>query len=191
MPPTATILPNRERALTPWPNGNGSSMQVAISPSDAAIETFDWRVSIAIIDSESPFSQLAGVSRWLMPLSPNGMTLRVEGERTRLASREAFAFNGESTVRAIEVRESSLDLNLMVRRGKGDGSLLALVADGDTAIAAGDDEAVVVVILEGNPLVQNESLEPLDAIKLDPGCDVVLHGDAILAIARITRGRAR
>lgn len=181
------LLRQRDRSVTPWPNGNGSSMQVAISPLDATIENFDWRVSIAIIDSESPFSRMDGVRRWLMPLSPKGMTLRVEGEKTRLASREAFAFNGKATVRAIDVRESSLDLNLMVRGLRSEGSLLALVTKDKTAIATGDDESVIVVVLEGSPAYGDEQLEALDAIHLPPATDVVLSGDAVIAIARIPR----
>ena len=177
----------QDRTVQLWPNGAGSTTQVAISPTTATTADFDWRVSIATIDSESPFSRFDGVDRWLMPLSLDGMTLRVEGETTRLAGREAFAFSGESTISTIRVRESSLDLNLMVRRHFARGSLLALVVHGDTEVAASDDEAVVIVVLEGMPSVDGAKLELLDAAELPPGTSIVVSGEAVLAVARVTR----
>lgn len=185
-PATPTLLYLRDRATTPWPNGAGSTKQVAISPPGATTANFDWRVSIATIDSESPFSRFDGVDRWLMPLGPNGMTLRVEGETTRLASREAFAFSGESTIGAIKVRQTSLDINLMVRRAIAHGSLLALTAHGHTEIAAAEGEAVVLIVLEGAPSVDDSTLGVLDAIELPSASRVVVSGDAVLAIARVS-----
>jgi environmental stress-induced protein Ves len=188
MPPgTSDLLFARDRPAQPWPNGNGSTTQVAIHPVAATTKDFDWRVSIATVDNESQFSRFDEVDRWLMPLSPSGMTLRVEGETTWLPGREAFAFGGEASIHAAKVRESSLDLNLMVRRGTGRGSLLALVAHGKTAIAAATSEFVVIVVLEGTPSVDYTRLDVLDAIELRPDSGVVVMGDAVLAIARITR----
>ncbi|HEX4442384.1 MAG TPA: HutD family protein [Galbitalea sp.] len=181
-----TILPALDRVVVPWKNGNGTTQQVAISPATATIDNFDWRVSVATISGDSPFSQFEGVSRWIMPLDPEGFTMRVEGETTRLADREAFAFNGGSTVRAIKVRPGALDLSLMVRNSIARGSLLALVVQDETAIAAGPNESVVIVVLEGSPSVDETVLEILDAIELPSGSDVVLAGDAVVAIARIT-----
>ena len=112
--------------------------------------------------------------------------MRVEGETTRLADREAFAFNGGSTVHAIKVRPGALDLSLMVRNETAKGSLLALVIQDDTAIAAGPNESVVIVVLEGSPSVDQTTLDILDAIELPSGSDVVLTGDAVVAIARIS-----
>jgi uncharacterized protein len=176
----------RDRAATPWPNGAGSTKQVAISPAGATTSDFDWRVSIATIDTESSFSRFDGVDRWLMPLGANGMTLRVEGETTRLASREAFAFSGESTIGAIKVRETSLDLNLMVRRDTAHGSLLAVTARGETEIAAAVGEAVILIVLEGAPSVSDNKLGMLDAVELSSASSVVVSGSAVLAIARVS-----
>jgi environmental stress-induced protein Ves len=181
-----TILPALDRVAVPWKNGNGTTTQVAISPATATIDNFDWRVSIATISGDAPFSRFDGVSRWIMPLDPEGFTMRVEGETTRLADREAFAFPGGSTVHAIKVRPGALDLSLMVRNTRAKGSLLALVIQDNTAIAAGPNESVVIVVLEGTPSVDEKKLEILDAIELPSGTDVVLTGDAVVAIARIT-----
>lgn len=180
------ILLARDRPAQPWRNGGGSTSEVAISPNTATTEDFDWRISIATVDQESQFSLYPGVNRWLMPLSLDGMTLRIEGETTHLPGREAFAFGGEASVRAVNVTRRALDLNLMVHRGSARGSLLALVLLDDTAIAAAANEFVVVVVLEGTPSVEETQLVELDAIALEPGTDVLLAGEAVIAIARIT-----
>lgn len=176
-----------ERVPAPWRNGGGSTSQVAIHPASAGTEDFDWRISIATVDRDSQFSLFPGVNRWLMPLSPDGMMLRVEGETTRLAGRVAFAFGGEASVRSVNVAHTALDLNLMVRLGFGRGSLLALIIHGDTVIAAADNEYVVIVVIEGAPSVDGITLHELDAIELEPGTDLVLAEDAVIAVARITR----
>jgi environmental stress-induced protein Ves len=190
-PTKPTLLFARDRPVQPWPNGNGSTRQVAIHPVGATTDNFDWRVSIATVDNESQFSRFDGVNRWLMPLSLDGMTLRVEGETTWLPGREAFAFGGEASIHAAKVHESSLDLNLMVRRGVARGSLLALVAHHETAIAAAAGEFAVIVVLEGTPSVDDTRLDVLDAIELQPGSGVTVSGDAVIAVARISRTQSR
>jgi uncharacterized protein len=181
------FLLSDQRTPAPWRNGGGSTSQVAIHPAGATTENFDWRISIATVDHESQFSLFPGVNRWLMPLSPEGMTLRVEGETTRLAGRVAFAFGGEASVRSINVTKTALDLNLMVRLGYARGSLLALIVHGDTKITAAANEIVVIVVIEGAPSVDEITLQELDAIELESGTDLVLDGEAVIAIARITR----
>jgi environmental stress-induced protein Ves len=179
------VLLASERASQPWPNGGGMTRQVAIHPDAASTADFDWRVSIATVDGESKFSSYPGVTRWLMPLALDGLSLRIEGEVLFLPTREAFAFGGEASVNATKIRSPKLDLNLMVRNTYGRGSLLALVLRGETPIAAAADEFVVIVVLEGTPILDEVRLEELDAIALASGSDVVVEGDAVVAIARI------
>jgi hypothetical protein len=41
---------------TPWKNGGGLTREVLWQPAGASLDDFDWRVSVAQIDSDGPFS---------------------------------------------------------------------------------------------------------------------------------------
>src|SRR5665213_2649618 len=111
------LLPRNERTPLPWKNGGGTTTDVAVYPPASAGGDFDWRVSVATIESDSVFSSFPGVDRVLMPLSPGGLALQDAGRRHPIARFEAFGFVGETPIEAVDVAQRSLDLNLMTRRG--------------------------------------------------------------------------
>ncbi len=187
MPPQPRFLLARERATQEWRDGGGSTAQVAIEPRRATLDNFDWRVSIATVDGEAQFSRYPGVNRWLMPLSPHGMNLRIEGEVVHLPGREAFAFGGEASVSATRIRQPQLDLNLMIRKKAAAGSLVALVFAGPSEITTDKNEAAILVVLDGEIAVDDVDLEPLDAVQLGPKSRTTVSGSGIVAVARVAR----
>jgi environmental stress-induced protein Ves len=44
-----------------WKNGGGTTREVVTQPPGAAFDEFNWRVSIATIASDGPFSTFPGV----------------------------------------------------------------------------------------------------------------------------------
>ncbi len=48
---------------TPWKNGGGVTREIVCQPPGAGLAAFDWRVSIATIASDGPFSLFAGIDR--------------------------------------------------------------------------------------------------------------------------------
>jgi hypothetical protein len=180
------ILAAKDRRPVAWKNGAGSAVEVAVSPPNSYGTDFDWRVSIATIETDSEFSRYPGIDRLLMPLATAGLALEVDGTTRQLRGFESFPFAGESEVRAIEVTVSSLDLNLMVRRSFGAGSLTRVdVTDGVTLRASVDEDVVVVI------LGQRHGYEDLDAIALTQGGRVKLVGAGRVAVARITRAASQ
>jgi environmental stress-induced protein Ves len=61
-------------ARMPWKNGGGQTTEIAVS-AGASLADFDWRVSIAEINADGPFSAFAGVDRTLVLLSGAGVRL--------------------------------------------------------------------------------------------------------------------
>lgn len=105
-------------APQPWRNGGGLTREVAAWPPGAA--AFDWRVSVAEIDADGPFSGFPGLSRHIALLRGAGLRLRdgAGGPEHRLDALGAlFAFDGASAVRATLPGGPVRVLNLMCRRG--------------------------------------------------------------------------
>ena len=125
----------------PWRNGAGTTTVVAEASPDVRVGARRatepaWRVSIATIDRAAPFSQFAGVDRLLMPLSPAGLDLVIDGRRVRGEAFDVLPFAGESAVEAVDVTTRGLDLNLMTVRGAAVGTLAAHRLDGELTLGS-------------------------------------------------------
>jgi hypothetical protein len=175
------ILTARERTAHPWRNGNGTASEIVVHPDGATADAFDWRISVATIETDSDFSPYPGIQRYLMPLSPRGLTLDVDGELQEIPGFSTFEFAGESNVRATGVTAPSLDLNLMVRRDTARGSLTTQNVDVRLNVAAAPTETVVIVLLGAA-----FGLDYLDAVELQPNSNLNLAGTGVIAIARVT-----
>ncbi len=111
------ILRAADRVATPWKNGGGVTREVAARPPGAGMDGFDWRVSLADVAADGPFSAFPGVDRVLTVIEGDGLVLEVEGRSTRLEPGAPFAFPGEAAVVARLTAGPIRDLNVMVRRG--------------------------------------------------------------------------
>jgi len=60
----------------PWKNGAGLTREIAVEPPGAGLGNFDWRVSVAEVERDAPFSAFAGVDRCIVLLEGGGLRLR-------------------------------------------------------------------------------------------------------------------
>jgi hypothetical protein len=105
-----------------WKNGGGETVEIAVSPEGAGLDTFDWRISMARVDGDGPFSLFAGVDRTLAIIEGAGLRLHIEGLEPRLVTRESlpFSFPADRPTRAETVAGPVRDFNVMSRRGRVD-----------------------------------------------------------------------
>ena len=136
----------------PWRNGGGETRQVAAGTllrpgeADGAGEEgdFGWRISIATIAADGPFSAFPGVDRCITLLSGPGVLLRLNRPGRTGAAIEhrldtvghPYWFDGGDETRATCLGGASQDFNLMLRRRDHAGEVLASDADGVLAPAA-------------------------------------------------------
>ncbi|MFD3945262.1 HutD family protein [Streptomyces sp. NPDC058579] len=101
-----------------WRNGGGATREIAAWP--AGTEEFGWRVSVADIDRDGPFSAFPGIDRTLTLLTGDGVRLTCPGVFDRLLARagEPFAFSGDDALAAELPGGACRVLNIMVRRGR-------------------------------------------------------------------------
>jgi environmental stress-induced protein Ves len=160
------LLPAAARQWVKWKNKGGLTSEVATGPDGAGVDDFGWRVSIARIERDGPFSMFPGVDRTLIMLAGGPLILSVAGrEITLYAGDDPFEFDGAEPVEA-RVESTATVLNVMARRGSAvqpETLILALrpMMLGDTPLSALD--AVRFASGEKVPPTQ-----PGDAIRISP-----------------------
>lgn len=127
----ATFLAHECLRAAPWKNGGGSTTEIAISPPDAGFDDFDWRISLATILADGPFSSFPGIDRSLMLVEGDSVQLTLDGARNVLlnAAQPMLWFPGEALVHA-QVKGATTDFNVMTRRDRCRHQLEKITAPG-------------------------------------------------------------
>lgn len=176
----------------PWKNGGGMTMELAVYPSDAN-DAFDWRISIADIETNGPFSSFEGYDRFIALLEGVGMELRFDdAESVRLERRLQFVkFAGERRTEGVLISGKVRDFNVIHRRAAlradvlhrplvgpmvffRDATWFVYLADGHAEAKCGSDQC---------------TLEAGAALLLHPSPDaqrVVLNGGGEVVLVKFT-----
>lgn len=108
----------REIAPQPWKNGAGLTREIAFGGASAV--DFDWRLSLAEVERDAPFSAFPGVDRCIVLLRGAGMQLRsADGaiDHALTTPLAPFRFAGDVALAATLVDGPSSDFNVMTCRG--------------------------------------------------------------------------
>jgi environmental stress-induced protein Ves len=104
-------------AATPWKNGGGLTQELVCVPAGAGLGAFDWRISVAQVTADGPFSSFEGIDRVILLLNGKGMTLEGRDHQHALAQPLLpYAFAGEVAMGCSLIDGPTTDLNVMVRR---------------------------------------------------------------------------
>lgn len=114
------ILRAKNYKRMPWKNGGGETVEIAVFPSEASLADFDWRVSMATVASDGPFSSFPGIDRTLSILQGKGMRLMIDGREPVVMTGEVppLPFPADVATSATLVDGPIVDLNVMTRRGR-------------------------------------------------------------------------
>ena len=169
------LIAPREFRRMPWKNGGGHAAEIAAWP-PARHEDFAWRVAIAEIERDGPFSAYPGVDRTFVLLEGEGVVLVHDDIEIALTvPNEPYHFPGDSACMCRLVGGPSRAYNLMVRRDRARGTLV--VADRAAAVT-GPFRFGVCYAASG----ASECLLPGHApIGLAPGTALVTDGASVLA----------
>ena len=86
----ARVIRNEDLVRVPWKNGGGTTAEVAAFPEGSGFETFGWRISMADVASDGPFSLFPGIDRTLIVVEGDGIELASKplvSRRTRQRTR--------------------------------------------------------------------------------------------------------
>ena len=103
------LTPDDYRRM-PWKNGGGETIEIAVEPEDAGLDDFAWRLSMAKVERDGPFSRFPGVDRTLCVLEGEGIRLAVDGrapvELTRGSAPYSFPGDVAAMLRSLRDRSS-------------------------------------------------------------------------------------
>lgn len=103
----------------PWKNGGGTTAEIAVGPPGSTLDSFDWRISMAHVASDGPFSSFPGIDRTLTIIDGAGLRLSVDEQVVELTARSGpFSFCGEAVTHATRTGGDVTDLNVMSRRAR-------------------------------------------------------------------------
>jgi environmental stress-induced protein Ves len=119
-----TLLPANEYRRERWKNGLGWTREILRSP--ATGDAWDWRVSIAEVDKDGPFSAFPDCDRELVLLAGEGMRLHFDDGDcvTLLPPHSRHRFAGERALTAELLSGPTHDFNVMWRRRAVDVAVL-------------------------------------------------------------------
>jgi environmental stress-induced protein Ves len=101
----------------PWRNGGGITRELLAAPDTGQ---WQWRVSVADIERDGPFSAWPGVQRWFAVLEGAGVALTIDGAAHVVTPRGgALRFDGDASTTCHLLEGPTRDLNLMLRGARG------------------------------------------------------------------------
>ncbi|MFJ6831191.1 HutD family protein [Streptomyces sp. NPDC091209] len=180
---TADLLPAAGRTAVPWKNGGGVTREIVVRPEGADMSGFAWRVSLADVDADGPFSAFTGVDRILTMVEGVGMDLTVGGEHRRVDTRYVpQRFPGDLPTDCRLLAGPVMNLNVMWRRdGPPAPEVEVLHPRLPVLVPAGP--AVLVVALGESAEVRGRVLGRYDAVLLTHD-DAALRAPGPVAVIR-------
>lgn len=170
---------------TPWKNGLGRTREIAVHPVGATTNDFDWRISVAEVDSAAPFSTFLGIDRVITLLDGDGFSMTLDGSRAHALTTPfaPFAFAGEAQVAVTLAGGPTRDFNLMLRRSRVRGEVQVWREAGSFT----PDAAVVLVYCARGTIDSVDGmLQAGDTWRPSPDTSpLVLHADAVALVVRV------
>lgn len=178
-------------APTRWKNGAGLTREIAVRPPGAGMDDFDWRLSVAELERDAPFSAFAGVDRCIVVFGGAGMRLTdARGAPVQVLQPLApWSFEGERVLHAQLPHGPCRDFNVMTRRGRWRAALR--VSRGSATIDATD--ATLLLAVRGRWRCAGEALQPTQGLLWEAAHRPVeaeaLDADAALLHVRLCHDR--
>ena len=148
----------------PWRNGLGSTVEL-LAETPNKNEAFSWRLSIASVANDGPFSDFSGYDRTLLLLKGTGITLnKPNGIFKVLNSSLDYAnFKGEDLIDATLHDGPIKDFNIMTLRSICTSSVTAIDETSESLLNINADKLLVYSIKPVNIQIGLEASISLEA----------------------------
>ena len=136
-----------------------------------------WRVSVADIARDGPFSSFPGIDRRTALLVGRGFRL---GDATVSAAHSIIEYSGDSGGECVLADGPVRVLNVFAARGRVSGRIRWLRVHGETVVASNG----VAVCVEGVANVGDLILHPCDSMRFDG--PLTVGGSGVLLVVTLT-----
>ncbi|RJT44023.1 HutD/Ves family protein [Rahnella woolbedingensis] len=176
--------------VSPWRNGGGETREIISYPPGKS--DFDWRISIATIAQDGPFSAFGSIDRSITLLSGEGVHLQAlpDIDHTLDTCGVPFSFSGDIALSARLLGGVTTDFNVMTRRTV---CAARVMTTGETLRISPEKGGVIYVIRgewqlpDGTVIGAGEGIVWSDCAPYDPDFSVAgKHSDGLLLWAAIT-----
>jgi environmental stress-induced protein Ves len=174
-PHAPTVIRSGDVSTQPWVNGGGVTREL-LSAQDGA-----WRVSLADIDRDGPFSTFPGRQRLLTVVEGTVLALEVDGVEHVVEPRRPFAFVGDAEVGASVPEGPVRALNVVLDPAQVSAFVTVLELGRGSTLPIAEDQAALV--LQGRAQVGTAEAWAYDLV-VGPG-DV--SGRCTLAVVTLER----
>lgn len=173
------ILRYEEATPQRWRNDGGWTREIARG---GEAEGWDWRVSIADVEADGPFSRFPGIEREIVLLSGAGMHFDFgDGEAFDLTPETPrLRFDGDRALDSRLLDGPTRDFNLMWARDRIDAELWLRPMVGDSVLFAEPGETWLLHVASGSARLPDTG----DA-RLDAGDTLLLKSDNMRASQRV------
>ena len=171
-----TVIHSAGVVPEPWANGGGVTREL-LRADDSA-----WRVSLADIDRNGPFSSLPGSRRLLTVVHGTVLRLVVDGVESVVEPGRPFAFDGGAEVFASLPEGPVRALNVIVAGGAVEPFVTVLELGRSSVLPLAGDQAALVT--QGHAVVQGVDV-PAFALVAGPG---EVSGRCTLAVLTLQHG---
>lgn len=185
------ILRATNHRVMPWKNGGGTTTEIAVFPEGAGLDAFEWRISMATVASDGPFSPFPGIDRTLAVLEGEGIVLSVDGlpDRTLNRASQPLSFPADAPTSAQLIAGPILDFNVMTRRGRFAHRVERLVST--RSVVTPEGATLMLLCTAGTATVSSdtarETLDRHDAAILDGSFEVTVSNGGDLYLVELVR----
>ncbi|MET4807957.1 environmental stress-induced protein Ves [Limibacillus sp. MBR-115] len=175
----------------PWKNGGGITREIAAFPEGADLADFEWRISMADVASDGPFSRFEGVDRTLCVLE-GSIELTLQGGKAVVLDPNSapLGFPADEDVVARLPGGPVRDFNVMTRREAAKHRVESLEINGKIVLNR-EAKTLAIVCASGSVVLSGSGgeakLEALDCLLFDRDSVDSVHaeGRGRLIVARI------
>lgn len=130
-----------------WQNDGGWTREIARSGGGA----WDWRISVADVEGDGPFSLFPGIERELLILSGDGVALDfADGRQHRLTpGQPRLRFAGEAAIHSRLLGGAVRDFNLMWRRADTAAQLEEIQWQDARSLPVAADQTLLLFVRQG------------------------------------------
>lgn len=186
------LIQTRDYQRKRWNNDGGWTTEIAREPLADSSDGFRWRVSIADIEADGPFSRFPGIDRDLLLLAGKGIELDIDDAPSiRLDRRfQSIRFDGEAAIQCRLLAGPTRDFNVMAARAQVSaevharplaGTMLVFVEPrcswlihvfAGQACARGDDQSVSAQC--GETLILDAPIDARARVVIEGGGELIL-----------------